>query len=346
MFELHLRQLPLLQGRNFLAAILAIGAGLLALSRPAVRAQVDNELLAKRRVFPEAGAGLRAIRRFSAGRDSAVRYYVLSATRGAVVVYSMEGQRVAEIPPASAGKAAAIIYGEDMDIDSAGRVYVADRGANAIKIFNAEGSLGSSISVRGPTSVAVLQGGELAVASTSSGRLVTVFNLAGKVIREFGEATEISERQELNRYANIGRVASDADSHIYYAFSYLPEPTLRKYDRFGYSSFQIELTALEFQPTAQAARREILRLERKGAPVLKPIVTAFGVDPANQEIWIAMHGQLLHFARDGNRRASYRTLTPQGARLEVTSILVEPDRLLLSADPLGVYEFARPDKTR
>jgi hypothetical protein len=324
--------------RGYLVAA-GLTLGLLVPAMPAMQAQGDNELLARRRLFPEVGAGLRTLK-----RDSSGRYYLLSAPRGAIPIYSAAGERVGEVPPASAAKAAAIVYGQDLDIDSVGRIYVADRGANAVKIFSADGALVLSIAVRSPTSVAALQGGELAVASTNSGRLVTVYDLQGRVIREFGDPTEIAERTELNRFANIGWLASDAESHIYYAFSYLPEPTVRKYDRYGYSSFEIQLTALEFQPAAQAARREILRLERKGTPVLKPIVTAFGVDPATQEVWIALHGQLLHFDHDGNRRASYRTLTPQGARLEATSILIEPDRLLLSADPLGVFEFPRPDK--
>ena len=121
---------------------------------------------------------------------------------------------------------------------------------------------------------------------------------------------------------------------------------MRKYDRYGYAALEISLSALEFQPAAQAARREIERQEKKsGAPTLKPIVTAVGVDPATQEIWVALGGLLLHFDRAGDRRASYSTFTPEGARLEATAILVEPDRLLLAADPLGIYEFPRPDKT-
>lgn len=317
--------------RNFLTVMIALGLAL-----PLLRAQADNELLAKRRVFPEVGPGMRAVK-----RDSAGRYYVLSGQRSAITIYDAEGRRAGEIGAAATAKNTAIGYGEDLDVDSAGRVYVADRGANAIKIFAGDGALVTSIPARAPTAVAALQGGELAVASTNSGRLVTVFNLQGKMIREFGDPNEVSERPELNRFANIGRLVSDSESHLYYAFSYLPEPTVRKYDRYGYSSFEIQLTAVEFQPSAQAARREILRLERKGPPVLKPIVTACGVDPKTQEIWIALHGQLLHFDREGNRRASYRTLTPQGARLEATAILVEPDRLLLSADPLGIFEFPR-----
>lgn len=320
--------------RTFVMTILALALGI-----PAMRGEADNELAAKRRLFPEVGAGMRAIK-----RDSAGHYYILAGQHRTITTYNGEAQRVGEIGAAATPKNAAIGYGEDLDVDSGGRVYVADRGANAIRIFGSDGALLTSIPSRGPTAVAALQSGEFAVASSNSTRLVTVFNLQGKVIREFGDPSDISERPELNRFANIGRLVSDAESHIYYAFSYLPEPTIRKYDRYGYSAFEIQLTALEFQPTAQAARREILHLERKGPPVLKPIVTACGVDPTSEEIWIALHGRLLHFDRDGNRRASYRTLTPQGARLEATSILVESDRLLLAADPAGIFEFPRPDK--
>ena len=143
----------------------------------------------------------------------------------------------------------------------------------------------------------------------------------GKVVREFGDPTEIAERGELNRFLNVGRLANDAGGHLYYAFNYLPEPTVRKYDRYGYAALEISLSALEFQPAAQAARREIERQEKKsGAPTLKPIVTAVGVDPATQEIWVALGGLLLHFDRAGDRQDSYRTFTPEGARLEATEI--------------------------
>jgi len=50
------------------------------------------------------------------------------------------------------------------------------------------------------------------------------------------------------------------------------------------------------------------------------------------------------FEKDGVPRAEYRVYTPQGARLILNSILVESDRVILTSDPLGIYEFPRPDK--
>ena len=361
-----------------LCAVLALAA--------TAGAQVQTQLLARRRFLPEVGAGVRAIK-----RDAAGRYFVLTAPAAAVLIYNAAGQRVGQVPAAAGAaapvsKEAALVYGDDLDVDPTGWIYVADRGANAVKVFKPDGTLAVTIAIVAPTSVAALAEGEIAVASMKSARLVTVFAgpsqepvnsdgaarasgekedaghgagrpatagqrpgnvpAPGKVVREFGDPTEIAERGELNRFLNVGRLANDAASHLYYAFNYLPEPTVRKYDRYGYAALEISLSALEFQPAAQAARREIERQEKKsGAPTLKPIVTAVGVDPATQEIWVALGGLLLHFDRAGDRRASYRTFTPEGARLEATAILVEPDRLLLAADPLGIYEFPRPDKT-
>jgi hypothetical protein len=57
-----------------------------------------------------------------------------------------------------------------------------------------------------------------------------------------------------------------------------------------------------------------------------------------------LHNTLLHFDKDGNRRSEYQIYTRDGARIEANALLVEEDRLLIGADPLGVYEFARPDR--
>jgi hypothetical protein len=57
-----------------------------------------------------------------------------------------------------------------------------------------------------------------------------------------------------------------------------------------------------------------------------------------------LHNTLLHFDKEGIRRSAYQIYTPDGTRLEGTVILVEEDRLLIGADPVGVFEFRRPDR--
>jgi hypothetical protein len=126
----------------------------------------------------------------------------------------------------------------------------------------------------------------------------------------------------------------------------MPEPTVRLYDRNGYSSGQdVQYTAVEAAAEAQAVRREIVRQEKhQKSPTFKRVLTAVGVDPASGETWMAVGSLLLRFDKEGSRRASYKLYTPEGARLDAQTILLQPDRLIIGSDPLGVYQFDRPDK--
>ena len=118
----------------------------------------------------------------------------------------------------------------------------------------------------------------------------------------------------------------------------------RKFHRQGYSA-AIFLGLLLPAPAAQAIRREIVRQEKhQKSPSFKRVLTAVGVDRANGEVWMAVGNTLLHFDKEGTRRASYQIYTPEGARLEANAILIEPDRMIIGGDPLGVYEFDRPEK--
>ncbi|MGH9861173.1 MAG: hypothetical protein ACRD5F_14215, partial [Candidatus Acidiferrales bacterium] len=334
-------------------------------------------------------------------------------TGATVLVFRGDGTRVAQIPasptaqrassasgtqaaaPASAGTSSAtvadlqavppaqplVVYGHDFDVDSHGRVFIADRAANAVKIFNPDGTPAGAISIPAPTSLAALANGEVAVTSLRANKLVTVYaerpvpatapaattasatktasapeTSTWRAIREFGEPADIADPDapaDLKRFLNIGRLARDPDNHIYYAFAYAPEPTVRKYDAFGYKLYETELATLDFFASAQSARRNIDRLGQSRfslGSVINPgftaTVTALAADPATQDLWIALGAQLLHFGPDGVRRETYRLFTRDGVRVEASAILVEPDRLIVASDTQGVFEFPRPDKSR
>jgi hypothetical protein len=319
-----------------------LGAALAAYFPFSARAQeqyqFESDLQARRRVFESMGAGFRAIRRGPGGN-----YYILSAPAPAVVIYNPEGKRVGQIPSesAAAAKGAALVYGESFDVDRDGRVAVCDRGANAVKIYAPNGSLSATISIPAPFSIVFLTGSEIAVTHAGGEGLVTVYDLAGNVVRQFGEREEIADQGDINNQVNFGHLATDPAGNTYFAFDYLPEPTVRKFDHAGYLSMEISLTTLEFQPAAQAARKAIARSET-GIPSLHRIISAIGVDPDSQDVWLAVGTLLMHFDKEGQRIASFRTFTPSGGRLEPTMILVEQDRLLIGADPQGTYEFPKP----
>jgi hypothetical protein len=330
------------------------GLCLLACFSGWVAGQDEGELFAKKRLFPGVGPGLRAVKRGTDGN-----YYVLSAPGSTAAVFDPAGKLLRRVPVYDETKALAspsstltpqasplttITFGEDLDVDAQGTVYVADRGANAIKIWDAKGNE-RVIKVAGPVSVAALPEGEIAVATVHEEHLVIVFDKNGREAREFGDPETISDRPEVNRFLNIGMLVTDGDAHLYYAFPYLPEPTVRQFDRNGYGGQDIQYTGVDAWPAAQATRKEIERQEKRGdAPMFKRILTAVGVERSTGEVWMAIGNNLLHFDKEGNRRATYRIYTPEQARLEATTILIEQNRLLIGSDPLGIYEFERPDK--
>jgi hypothetical protein len=75
----------------------------------------------------------------------------------------------------------------------------------------------------------------------------------------------------------------------------------------------------------------------------KPVITAVGVDPATQEIWVAIGRLLAHFDKNGAYLADYFIVTPEGTPLHVSAIVVEAGRLVVASDARGIFEFARPD---
>jgi len=328
-----------------MAAVLCL-LGSLAVG--SVCAQTEGDLTAKVRLFPALGPGLRTVRRGADGRT-----YALASPSPGLLAFDKQGKQVLAIEEAVAAGSpnpkpgrVAITFAEDCDVDADGRIYVADRGGNAIQVLSSDGTWVRSISVAAPHSVAALGEGEVAVATVREPHLVIVFDKNGRDVREFGDPEQISDRPDLNRFLNIGQLVSDTQGHLYYGFGYTPEPTVRQYDRNGYSAGpDVQYLALEAAPAAQAIRREIVRQEKhQKTPTFKRVLTGVGVDTANGEVWMAVGNTLLHFDKDGNRRASYQLYTPEGGRLEANTILIEADHLIIGGDPMGIYEFDRPEK--
>jgi hypothetical protein len=253
-------------------AVVACAAALLFgyVGSPARAQGVQTVLHARGRVFPEVGRGAEAIE-----RDAAGHYYVLAAPASVIWIYSADGKRIGQIPNAQAAGDATIKYAVDFDRDAAsGRIFVADRGSNAVKIFTAEGALEASVAVNAPMSVVALANGEFAVVTLRSDHLVRVMNEHGKLLRSFGNISDaVSDPSQLTMPAlsasadstagyaagystsappayamDIGKLYSGAPGDIYFAFTLLKDPKFRKYDRFGYAGYEAEVSAKELIP--------------------------------------------------------------------------------------------------
>ncbi len=326
-----------------LAALLVVLpiTGVLWASAP----EIDDDLFASKRVFPSIGPGLRAVHRASNGN-----YYVLASPVG-LAIFDSNGKQLSVIgapPPApvtnKAGRAA-ISSAEDCDVDAKGNVYIADRGYNLVTEFSPDGQQIRAFPVNSLLSLAALPDGEVAVSTLDSMHHVIVYGSDGKVTREFGDIESLSSRSDLDRFLNLGRVSSDPQGHIYYGFTYMPEPLVRQYDRLGKVTQEFLFTGVDAYPEASNTRKAIEKQETSTEPPsFHQILTAYGVDPVSGDVWMGLHNTLVHFDKEGNRASEYQIYAPKGAPIDATVIVVEEQRLLIGADPLGVYEFRRPDR--
>jgi len=296
-----------------------------------------REIAARARVFPAIGPGVSAIK-----RDAAGHYYILAAPAKAIEIYGTDGNRIGQIPNTNS-HGSKIVYASDIDIDAEGRLFVVDRGANVVRIFQADGSPVRTVPVAAPLSVAALSGGEFAATSLRSEKLVDIFDAQGALARTFGDIPAVPEGHEREALLSPGRLYGDGAGQIYFVFTNMPDPTIRKYDRFGYAAYEISLSASEFKPPPGARQWTTVTIGKEGAAPPKPVIRALAVDPETQEVWAAIGDELLHFDKDGNRRSAYHTTTKTGAPIEAAAILVEHDRILVADDPNGIFEFAYPE---
>jgi hypothetical protein len=216
-----------------LTATIAIILVLIAASeRPVQGQQFRTTVEARARLFPGIGPGVTALK-----RDSAGRYYLLSRPPTAILIYDSNQNPAGQIPNANS-QSVLIKYAVDIDLGPDGLLYVADRGANAVEIFKLDGTLVARVPVTAPTSLVALSNGQFAVTSLTSDRLVQIRDQRGTLVRSFGDPSEISEDVGKTSIRQWGKISGDSTDGIYFALTSVADPTLRKYDRFGYSSYE------------------------------------------------------------------------------------------------------------
>ena len=243
-----------MRGSKAVVLCAAVSSVLCLSAAPRASAQgLHNILSAKDRVFPAVGAGVEALK-----RDSIGHYYILADPATSILIYDTAGKLLGRIPNANS-RGATIHYAVSMDFDVQDRLFVADRGDNAVKIFASNGALIASVPVTAPTSVVALPDGQFAVTQLESKRLVKVMDQKGKTVRTFGDPADQpggapavqSENQPSGKppvpvVMDRGRITGDSKGNIYFAFTSLPDPTLQRFDRFGYSAFESVMPATDF----------------------------------------------------------------------------------------------------
>ncbi len=225
---------------------------LVAALLPALGQGMQYEIHSEKRLFPTIGPGVVALK-----RDAAGNYYILAEPADRILVFDAAQRPKGQIPNAnSAG--AVIRYAVGMDLDSEGRLYVADRGANAVKVFAPDGAPIANVPVTAPTSVVALSDGQFAVTKLQSKRLVQIMDQTGATIRTFGDPGDLSAAPTSTPSpvagrptppvppVDRGRITGDRAGNIYFAFTSLADPAVQRFDRWGYSAYDSVMPATDF----------------------------------------------------------------------------------------------------
>jgi len=229
-----------------MVAVAALSAA--AMARPAGGQQLRTSIEARTRVFQAVGPGVTALK-----HDSSGHYYVLAKPATAILIYASDGSLIGQIPNANS-RNSVIKYAVDIDVSPEGLLYVADRGANAVEIFKADGTLVAIVPVNAPTSLATLSDGQFAVTSLTSDHLVQIRDGHGSLVRSFGDPSDIADDIAKTSMMQWGKISGDSANDIYFALTSVADPTLRKYDRFGYASY--ETTVPESVVNAASTEKE------------------------------------------------------------------------------------------
>jgi hypothetical protein len=227
------------------ALILVLAA--LSVPVPARAQGIESAVLSRARVFPEFNSGVVAMK-----RDATGHYYVLATPPNVIWILGADGKRIGQIPPPGSATAK-IQYAVDFDLAPDGRILVADRAANAVEIFSPSGAQLAKIPVFAPTSVVALPNNQFAVSTLRSKRLVEVRGDDGALIRSFGDPADAGVTPDPKQLQNLGKISGDGAGDIFFAFTSIPDPTVRRYDRYGYVSSEATFSAEMYNPSPAPA---------------------------------------------------------------------------------------------
>jgi len=317
--------------------ITALLAALLACASSVAHAQPRYE--AQQRVMPGSGPGVRAFAK------SGELYYVLSWADRSVLVYNSRMDLVGRLAGTTEGPGR--LHGPwDLAVDKAGNVYVADRGSNQIKVFSPTGEVLRAITYESPRSVAVLSTGEIAVVGRPRDHLISLLDAEGRLLRSIGEPVQVVARADLNGFLNTGSLVVDASDNIFVAFSFLPTPTVRKYDKNGNLLLEFHPSGARLELAVRDAQAHLAETVAEGGAGGRGVISGVGIDPQNGDIWVSCADWIYRFDSRGAHKSTFQAvrkgISGSDVGVNVNDIVFEEERVLILSHVTGVHQFPLP----
>ncbi len=227
-----------------------------------------------------------------------------------------------------------------IEVDAENRIYIADSGANQIKVFSPEGKAIKTLSINQPLSFAVLSNGNIIVASPSHGWLLHLYDSSGQRIRSFGSVKQFDPTdEEENNFLNRGKVLLDSTDAIYFVYRFAPTPGIQKYASNGkaISEFAVTGNAIDLQLEAvQGFLRNRTPNKIGGITVINSAI----IDPETDHIWVCMNGAsdapgVYEYNSDGKKLQEYSFVID--SQTYPSGIITGVDRVVKRGSSIDVF---------
>ena len=191
-----------------------------------------------------------------------------------------------------------------------------------------------------PRSIAVLNNGNVVIASPSNGKLLHLYSGQGVLLRSFGEPRTFVNDYAENEFLNLGKVIAGSGDQIYYVSTYAVEPYVLRFSSEGQllGEFQIQGDAVGFQTDLTRDFLKRRRLDETGGVT---IITSATVSPYSGHLWLSMNGlsttgTVYEFDQTGTKLREYAlVLKSDNRRHNVTHV----KDLALSSDSLDILTW-------
>ena len=220
-----------------------------------------------------------------------------------------------------------------------GDLYLA-QSDSTVQIVNSQGRRLNRFPTIYPRSIAVLNNGNVVIASPSNGKLLHLYSGQGVLLRSFGEpGTFVSDPAE-NEFLNLGKVIAGSGDQIYYVSTYAVEPYVLRYSSEGQllGEFKIQGDAVDFQTDLTRDFLKRRRLDETGGVT---IITSATVSPYTGHLWLSMNGlsttgTVYEYDQTGTKLREYAfLLKSDNQRRNITHV----KDLALSSDSLDILTW-------
>lgn len=221
-----------------------------------------------------------------------------------------------------------------------------------VTVFDPAGKPAGKFTASPLISVAVLNGGEVAVASPNGRSLIRVYSPAGRLLRGFG-AVRVRDRfnGQRNSFLHRGKVLTDAAGDVYYVYNYVP--LIQKYSPDGRLLFEVEVRGEAADLQQELAQRFF---EKKKAQQVGGIdlINGAAVERRTGHLWLAMNGLstggvVYEYDEWGRKLREYalqvRTESAPPRRLTgIRDIAVTRSHVFVLTNQQQVYDFDRSEE--